>query len=203
MIMNMWDEEFNCSEYVYGTEANDFLKSHINALPKGRILCLAEGEGRNAVFLAKQGYQVTAVDYSQVGLDKAQALAKKNNVQIECICESLETYDLGEKEWDGIVSIACHFPSAIRQPLYKKVMRGLKNGGVFLIEGYTPDQLKYKTGGPSLADMMTHKETLIEELPDLTFSYLNEFIRDVQEGINHAGTSAVVQGIASRKVKNC
>lgn len=201
--MNFWDEEFDRPGYVYGTEANDFLKSYVNALPQGNILCLAEGEGRNAVFLALQGYQVTAIDFSQVGLDKAKKLADVNNVNITTICADLETYDLGEQQWDGIVSISCHFPSDIRQALYKKVMNALKPSGIFLIESYTPDQLKYKTGGPPEADMMTYKETLLEELPDLEFSYLQEKVRNIQEGANHYGTSAVVQGIASVKGKHC
>ncbi|MDA8621947.1 methyltransferase domain-containing protein [Psychrosphaera sp.] len=89
----MWDNEYDTDEYVYGKLPNDFLKSHYNSIPKGKVLLLAEGEGRNAVFLAKLGYSVTAVDISSVGLKKAEKLAKENNVIIETICADLEVFD--------------------------------------------------------------------------------------------------------------
>lgn len=198
----MWDQEYDTTEYVYGKLPNDFLKSHYQALPKGNILMLAEGEGRNAVFLAKLGYEVTAVDLSKVGLTKAEALAKENNVVIKTICADLSTFDLGESQWDGIVSIYCHLPVEIRQPLYQRIEKALKPTGVFLLEGYTPKQLTYKTGGPPVASMMTSKESLQSELPNLSFSRLEELDREVIEGKNHHGLGAVVQAIGSIKLNN-
>ncbi|MBW8190482.1 class I SAM-dependent methyltransferase [Neiella marina] len=195
----MWDQEYDTDTYVYGKEANDFLQQHFRQLPKGNILLLAEGEGRNAVFLAKQGYEATAVDLSSVGLAKANKLAAEHGVTIETHCDDLATFDLGHERWDGIVSIFCHLPPTLRQDLYQRVERALKPNGVFLLEGYRPKQLSYKTGGPPAVEMMQSKEILLQELPNLQFSHLEELDRPVIEGINHSGMGAVVQAIASRR----
>lgn len=192
-----WDEEYNTETYVYGKSANDFLRENYSAIPKGKVLCLAEGEGRNAVFLAQQGYDVTAVDISRVGLNKAQQLAEENHVSIQTICEDLATFDLGEQYWDGIVSIFCHLPPELRRSLYQRLEKALKPSGILLLESYRPEQLQYKTGGPSVAAMMTSTSTLMEELPHLTFSHLVAIERHVVEGINHKGLAAVVQAIAT------
>ncbi|MEP6636066.1 MAG: class I SAM-dependent methyltransferase, partial [Acidobacteriota bacterium] len=165
----------------------------------GNVLSLAEGEGRNAIFLAKQGYSVTAVDVSVIGLNKARKLAEKSGVVVEFIHADLADYDFGENKWDGIVSIFCPLPSSLRKQLYKKVEAGLKRNGVFLLEAYTPDQLKHGTGGGNSADVMQTKESLSLELAGLNFRQLVELERDVMEGIYHTGIGAVVQAIASKK----
>jgi SAM-dependent methyltransferase len=195
----MWDERYSSEEYAYGTKPNEFLEENVNQLPKGKILSIAEGEGRNAVFLAKQGYSVTAVDASIVGLNKARKLAAENGVVVEFIHADLANYDLGENKWDGIVSIFFPLPSALRRELYKKVEVALKPNGVFLIEAYTPAQLKHGTGGGNSEDAMQTKESLSRELAGLKFSHLIELERDVIEGSYHTGIGAVVQAIASRE----
>ena len=196
----MWDERYSPEEYVYGKAPNQFLEENYNAIPKGKVLSLAEGEGRNAVFLAKQGYSVTAVDASQVGLSKAKKLAEENGVELELIRGDLVDFDIGENKWDGIVSIFCPLPSALRKELHKKVVAGLKPKGIFLLEAYTPDQLKYGTGGGNSADTMTSKDSLILELNDLKFTHLIELERNVVEGIYHTGLAAVVQAIALKEI---
>ncbi len=196
----MWDERYDIEEYAYGKEPNTFLEKNFSAIPKGRIISLAEGEGRNAVFLAQQGYAVTAVDSSKVGLDKAKKLADENGVIIECIHADLANYDLGQGMWDGVVSIFCPLPSSVRIPLYKKVEIALKPGGVFLLEAYTPEQLNYGTGGGNSVDAMQSKETLSKELAGLSFIHLVEIERNVVEGIYHTGNSAVVQAIAKNEI---
>ncbi|WP_432464271.1 class I SAM-dependent methyltransferase [Agarivorans sp. QJM3NY_33] len=195
----MWDQIYDTEEYVYGKLPNDFLKSHYDAIPKGKVLLLAEGEGRNAVFLTKLGYSVTAVDISNVAIQKLERLAKENNVVIETICADLATFDLGESKWDGIVSIYCHLPPTLRQDLYSRIELAIKPSGVFLLEGYRPEQLVYKTGGPPVASMMISKETLIKELPNFSFRHLEALDRVVNEGINHHGIGAVIQAIGSLK----
>ncbi|HEY9621114.1 MAG TPA: class I SAM-dependent methyltransferase [Crinalium sp.] len=196
----MWDERYSAEEYVYGKEPNQFLAENYAAIPKGNVLSLAEGEGRNAVFLAKQGYSVTAVDGSEVGLKKAEALAQENEVELDLVHADLDDYDIGKNKWDGIVSIFCPLPSALRTQLHKKVVAGLKPGGVFLLEAYTPDQLKYGTGGGRSADTMTSKESLMLDLEGLKFLHLVELERNVVEGIYHTGLAAVVQAIASKEI---
>lgn len=195
----MWDEKYSASNYIYGTKPNEFLTQNFNLLPKGKILCLAEGEGRNAVFLAKQGYSVTAVDGSAVGLQKARKLAEENHVSIEFIHADLADYELGEEKWDGVVSIFCHLPVNIRQDLHQKVVTSLKHHGVMLLEAYTPDQLKYNTGGPATADMTMNTVQLTEELKGLHFSLIQELEREVVEGTHHTGTGAVIQVIVLKQ----
>ncbi|HKR02074.1 MAG TPA: class I SAM-dependent methyltransferase [Pyrinomonadaceae bacterium] len=196
----MWDERYSTEEYAYGTKPNEFLEENISYIPKGKVLSLAEGEGRNAVFLAKQGYSVTAVDGSLVGLNKARKLAEENGVVVEFIHADLADYDLGENKWDGIVSIFCPLPSSVRKQLYKKVEAGLKRNGVFLLEAYTPEQLKHGTGGGNSADVMQSKESLNLELAGLKFKHLIELERDVIEGTYHTGMGAVVQAIATKEI---
>jgi SAM-dependent methyltransferase len=195
---NMWDERYSAEEYAYGTAPNKFLEENVNSIPKGRVLSLAEGEGRNAVFLAKQGYFVTAVDASIVGLNKARKLAEKNDVVVEFIHADLADYDLGENKWEGIVSIFCPLPSSVRKELYKKVMTGLKQNGVFLLEAYTPEQVKYGTGGGNSIDVMQSTHSLGMELAGLKFTHLIELERDVIEGVYHTGMGSVVQAIATK-----
>ena len=192
----MWDERYSSDEYVYGTTPNEYLASVANQLPTGKVLCLAEGEGRNAVYLAEQGYDVTAVDASRVGLEKAQRLSKERGVKIKTVVADLADFEIEENSWDGIVSIFCHVPPIIRKPLHRKVVAGLKSGGVLILEAYRPKQLDYGTGGPPVAELTMTLDGLKEELEGLEIKQGAELDRDVTEGLFHTGIGAVVQVIA-------
>ncbi|HEU0035185.1 MAG TPA: class I SAM-dependent methyltransferase [Kofleriaceae bacterium] len=196
----MWDERYREPGFAYGSEPNDFLAANAERyLPAGgEVLCLAEGEGRNAVFLAARGFRVTGVDASSVGLAKARALAAERGVAIETVVADLAEHDLGVARWDGIVSIWCHTPSALRASLHHGVVAALRPGGVFLFEAYTPAQLAYKTGGPPVADMLMTADGLRAELAGLDIVVADETIREIHEGKYHDGTSAVVQLIARK-----
>lgn len=194
----MWDEEYAVDEYVYGELPNDFLLEMTAGLKKGKVLCLAEGEGRNAVHLARQGFTVTAVDSSLVGLNKAEKLAQKHGVTIEIIHSDLAKYTLEQNAWDSIISISCHLPPDLRRKIHRSVVSGLKTGGTFLLEAYTPKQLEFGTGGPPSAEFMMDLDTLRVELDGLTFIHGQELIRDVLEGINHTGKGSVVQVLARK-----
>ncbi len=196
----MWDERYSTDEYAYGTAPNGFLSQEFRNLPKGKILSIAEGEGRNAVFLAKQGYEVTAVDSSFVGLEKAKKLAYDSGVSIECINADLLDFDFGENHWDGVISIFCPLPSELRAVIHRKVETGLRMGGVFLTESYTPNQPKYGTGGGDCTDTMQSKESLTQEFQNLKFSHLVEIEREVIEGIYHTGLASVVQAIGRKEI---
>jgi len=196
----MWDERYDSEEYAYGTKPNEFLEGNFHHIPKGHILSLAEGEGRNAVFLAQQGYSVTAVDSSLVGLKKAKKLAEKNGVTLELVHADLADYNFGKNKWDGIISIFNPLPVLLRRQLYKKLEVGLKTKGVFLLEAYTPEQLKHGTGGGRSADVMQSKKSLNSELSHLSFKHLVEIERNVVEGIYHTGIGAVVQAIAIKVI---
>ncbi len=189
----MWNQRFNQPDYVYGTQPNDFLHAIAANVPHGKLLSLGEGEGRNAVYLATLGYDVTAVDSSDVGLEKARRLAAEKGVKITTITADLGEYQIQPDSWDGIVSIFCHIPSAIRVPLHQAVVRGLKPGGVFVLEAFTPRQLELKTGGPTSPDMLMTLAGLLQELDGLKFIQAVELDRDVVEGKFHTGQAAVVQ----------
>jgi SAM-dependent methyltransferase len=194
----MWDKRYSGKAFAYGTTPNDFLREKAQYLPMGDVLSLGEGEGRNAVFLAGLGYNVLALDGSQVGLDKAQAFAKDRGVEIDTIHADLANYQIEKNRWDLIVSIFCHLPPDLRGEVHGQIAAGLRPGGCLILEAYTPKQLAYKTGGPPNAAMMMDLESLRSELGALDFEFAFEGIREVQEGAGHTGTGATVQLIARK-----
>ena len=192
----MWDSRYDNEEYVYGTLPNDFLQSSVHNLrPGGELLCLAEGEGRNSVWLAEQGFRVTAVDSSSVGLTKAQTLASQRGVSITTIVADLAKYELGAKRWDGIISIFCHLPPTLRENLHRAIPASLRPEGVLILEGYHPRQLEYRTGGPPTAELMITEQQLRDELQPLQILHCQELDREISEGSLHHGLGAVVQYI--------
>jgi SAM-dependent methyltransferase len=195
----MWDERYGSGEFFYGTEPNDFLRAEVARLPRGDVLCIGDGEGRNGVWLAEQGRTVTSVDQSAVGLEKAQALAKQRGVPLTTVSADLATFDLGEQRWHGVVSIFCHLPSALRRDVYSRIVRALRPGGVVMIESYTPAQLGRGTGGPPVADMLVDLATLRTDFATLEVLHGVELERDVLEGKGHRGRSAVVQFVARKR----
>ena len=196
IIRPMWNERYANDTYAYGTEPNDFLRQHAAQLPVGKTLCIGEGEGRNAVYLAGLGHQVTALDASDVGLAKAKQLAEHNGVPIETVHTNLSTYTFEASAWDVIVSIYCHLPVALRKQVHKQIPETLRPGGIFILEAYTPQQLEYGTGGPPAKETMMDLRSLKQELPELQFTHETEVVRDINEGEFHNGTGAVVQVIA-------
>ena len=192
----MWDERYSEEEYVYGTDPNEFLASMFKRIPKGRVLCLADGEGRNSVFLAEQGYEVTAVDASSVGIEKGRRLAAERGVQVETIHADLGEFDIQPNHWQGVVSIFAHIPPEARRRIHRQVVEGLVSGGVLVLEAYTPQQLEFGTGGPKVPELTMDLERLRPELTGLDFELATEFERDVVEGKFHTGRGAVVQVLA-------
>jgi SAM-dependent methyltransferase len=209
-----WDARYAEPGWAFGTEPNDFLREHEPHLrsardrrgrsedgtPRpGRVLCLAEGEGRNAVWLAERGYDVTGVDRSAAGLAKARTLARERGVAITTVHADLETFAIEPGAWQGIVSIFAHVPRAVRQHVHAAVISGLSPGGVFLLEAYRPQQLGRGTGGPADDERMLDLERLREELGSLEWLVARELDRDVIEGRCHTGSASVVQLVARRR----
>lgn len=188
-----WDERYSEPGYSYGTAPNEFLASVVDRIPKGKILSLAEGEGRNAIYLASLGYEVTGVDGSAVGLRKAEELAAERGVAITTIHADLGEFQIEPEQWDGIIACYCHLPSAIRIPLHQAVVRGLKHGGVFVLEAFSKEQLSYGTGGPQSLDMLMSLDELKQELAGLEFVYAVQIERVVKEGSGHTGLASVIQ----------
>ncbi|NLJ62110.1 MAG: class I SAM-dependent methyltransferase [Alcaligenaceae bacterium] len=196
---NFWHQRFLQDSYFYGTQPNDFLKAQAHVLPKGgRVLSIGEGEGRNAVFLAEQGFDVTALDAAQSGLDKVQRLATERGVTVNTLCVDLNDYVFEPQQWDAIISIFCHLPPVLRARVHQGVVQALKPNGVFLLEAYVPKQLQYGTGGPKNLDLLYQASSLKQDLQGLNFILLEEVEREIYEGDGHHGLSAVVQLIAKK-----
>ena len=192
----MWDERYSDPEFVYGRAPNAFLARQAHRIPEGPVLCLAEGEGRNAVWLAQDGRDVTAVDASPVGIAKGRRLARDRGVSVEWICADLATYTIEPGHWAGIVSIFAHLPPALRRRVHEAVVSGLRPRGVLVLEAYTPRQLGYGTGGPPVREMLMDLAMLQNELAGLDFEIARECERDVLEGKYHTGLGHVVQIVA-------
>jgi SAM-dependent methyltransferase len=188
-----WDERYSEPGFAYGTEPNEFLVSVVDKIPPGRILSLAEGEGRNAVYLAAQGYEVTGVDGSEVGLSKARELAREHGVTITTLQADLAEFEIEAEKWDGIIACYCHLPPAVRVPLHRAAVRGLKPGGVFVLEAFSKEQLAHDTGGPQSLDMLMSLDELRLELAGLELVRAAQMERAVQEGSRHTGLASVVQ----------
>lgn len=195
--MSNWNERFKDENYLYGTEPNVFLREMQPAL-SGEILTIAEGEGRNAAFLAGQGLDVTAWDFAESGLDKVDKLAAKQGVQVKT-----ELIDLGEavwqqNQWDGIVNIFGHFPGEVRRKTLQGVKKAVKPGGYFIAEVYSQYQIPYKSGGPKKPDFLYRPEDFLEPFSDwrIVHLFLGEVMRT--EGELHNGLSHVIQFVGQK-----
>lgn len=195
---DFWNEKFANTEYAYGTEPNDFLVSAVTKLKRGATLSLAEGEGRNAVWLAQQGFTVSAIEQSEKGVGKTLRLALQRGVIVMAERGELETFHIQPNSWDLVVSIFAHTPQELRRKLHRQVVAGLKPGGVFVLEAYTPAQIANNTGGPKDASLMPTAELLRSEIAGLVFDRIEEVEREVVEGSLHTGTAHVVQVVAHR-----
>jgi SAM-dependent methyltransferase len=162
------------------------------------VLCLGEGEGRNAVFLAARGLDVTALDLSAVGLEKAQRLAKERGVTITTQVADLADFDLGAARWGAVVASWCHLPPWVRTRVHGALATALKPGGRFVQEVYTPRQLAFDTGGPKNAELLYEPEVVRAELAGLRVDRCVELEREVHESEWHRGKSAVLQVLATK-----
>lgn len=195
-----WNERYGGSAYFYGTAPNDFLASVAAQIPAGPVLCLAEGEGRNATFLAGRGHAVTAVDLSDAGLAKARALAQSRGLTVATVVADLARFEIVPAAWAGIVAIFMHLPPTLRRAVMTRVAAGLRPGGVFVMEAYTPAQIHRGTGGPRDVTLLPTLAELRAELGDLEWIVARELVRDVREGGGHTGASDVVQVLARRRM---
>lgn len=193
-----WEQRYGADGYVFGTEPNDFLREHVGDLPTGAVLCLAEGEGRNAVFLAGAGFAVSSIDLTDAGVAKTRRLAAERGVHVDAVQGDLADADLGRDRWQAIVSIFAHTPPPVRRAVHRRVVQALAPGGVFLLEAYTPDQIGRGTGGPPTPDLTPTLAQLLDELDGLEVLHGVELERSVVEGPGHTGVGAVVQLIARR-----
>lgn len=188
-----WNGRYAEPGYAYGEQPNDFLREQAPALPPGGVLCLAEGEGRNAVHLAQLGHRVLAQDLSAVGLAKAEALAQSRGVTIQTCCGDLAAFHPAPQSTDLVVAIWMHLPPPLRAQVLSRAVAALRPGGHLILEAYTPRQLELGTGGPPQLELLCEPEDPRSELADLELLVLQERRRWIEEGPYHHGDSAVVQ----------
>ena len=198
-----WDTRYEAEDYVYGLSANDFLNNNISLFKQGsRVLSIAEGEGRNAVHLAKRHCSVTAIDFSATAKNKALNLAEKSGVSIEYKLADLYSFDMGTSDWDAIVSIFCHPPRHERPMLYRHIQSALRDDGLFLLEAYNLRQPKYGTGGPKEPALLVSLDELISSFREFEILLARDIERKVIEGTGHTGLSSVTQFIARKPMGN-
>jgi SAM-dependent methyltransferase len=187
-------------EYVYGTEPNAFLAGSLPSFRRGGdALCIADGEGRNSVWLARQGFRVSAIDLAVEGVAKARSLAGREGVTIDAQVADVTRYDYGNARWDAIVSIFLHLPAKVRRSTHRRAIAGLKPGGVFVYEAYGPEQAQYGTGGPPEIDLRHPLADVLVDFDGCTIEHAFTGVRSVLEGNAHRGDGYVVQVIARRQ----
>jgi SAM-dependent methyltransferase len=198
-----WDDRYAGDEYLFGTEANQFLVSCRDRLGTDltatRGLCIADGEGRNSVWLAGQGCRVDAFDPSPVAVAKARRLAEHRQVSVDYSVADADSWTWPEDTYDVVAAIFIQFADpALRRRIYHRIARALKPGGLLVLEGYSLDQLQYGTGGPRSPDHLYTEEQLRAELGAFEIERLRSYHASVEEGPGHSGMSALVDVVARR-----
>ena len=195
----MWNKRFSTPDYVFGEEPNAFLVSQAALLGKGHALALADGEGRNSVWLAQQGFTVDAFDFSAPAIVKAQALADKHKVQVNFSCSAWQNFDWKPAHYDLVAGIFFQFATpAERTELFEKIKQSLKPGGVLVIQGYGKNQLTYKTGGPDKIEHLYDEDLLRQAFAGFEVQVCETYETSITEGAGHSGMSALV-GFVARK----
>ena len=195
-----WEARFAVPEYAFGKEPNEFLKSCKHLLPpSGRALAVADGEGRNGGWLAEQGLDVLAIDFSPSAQRKARALAAERHVDVTFVQADVHGWDYPQSAFDVVVEIFAQFSApAERSRKWAGVRRALKSGGLLIIQGYTPKQLEYATGGPKQLENLYTRTMLERAFGDFRHLAIVEEERELREGASHAGMSALI-GLTARK----
>jgi SAM-dependent methyltransferase len=189
-----WEARFATPDYAFGKEPNYFLKSCLKLLPRrGRALAVADGEGRNGVWLAEQGLDVGSLDFSPAAQNKARALAAERGVKVTFVEADVHVWDYPQAAFDVVVEIFAQFsPPAERTIKWRGMRRALKRGGLLIIQGYTPKQLQHGTGGPKRLENLYTRAMLEQEFGDFLDLEIVEEEREMREGVAHAGMSAVI-----------
>lgn len=199
--MSFWDDRYSRDEYVFGEAPNAFLAAQADRLPRsGRALAVADGEGRNGVWLAEQGLDVLSLDASPVGLDKARKLAERREVRLEAQLLDIADYDWPAEAFDVVAGIFFQFAGPqLRDAIFAGMVRTLKPDGLLIIEGYGHRQLEYKTGGPGIPENLYSGALLAEKFAALEILHLSDEDRELAEGLTHVGRSHVVDLVAQKR----
>jgi SAM-dependent methyltransferase len=199
--LDRWNARYATDDYHFGTEPNAFVAAQQVRLKKGQTaLTIADGEGRNGVWLARQGLDVTSVDFSPNGIAKAQKLAARYGVSLKIECADLATWNWGVARFDVVVGIFFQFaPPPFRAQIFRHMKEVLRPGGLILLEGYRPEQLRYGTGGPSEVENLYTADLLRREFADMDILHLAEYDAELSEGTRHRGMSALIDLVARKR----
>ncbi len=192
-MKNFWDERFSGRDYFYGTEPNEFFKTEIDKLEPGKALFLGEGEGRNSVYAATLGWKVDAVDYSRVAREKALALSKRKNTEINYILADLKDFTPSENSYDLVVIIFLHLPEELRSEVHRKAINSLKAGGKIIFQVFEKEQLNYGTGGPQNIDLLYSLEDVYTDFQNLEIEKFSKEIIELDENKHHSGKACVIR----------
>ncbi len=197
-MTNIWNERYASDEYIYGTEPNVFFSEKLIQLKPGKILLPAEGEGRNAVFAAKKGWQVTAFDNSIEGQKKALHLAEKEGVSISYLLDSYDSANFQTAYFDCIALVYTHMPAEKRTFYHQKLVSFLKPGGYLILEGFSKNQLLFNSGGPKNYEMLFSVEELKSDFHDINIIQIEATETELKEGTYHNGKASVIRLFATR-----
>lgn len=194
-MKEFWEQRYAEAGFAYGTEPNAWLASLAGLFRPGQTaLVIGDGEGRNGVWLAEQGLEVTSVDMAASGLAKARALARERGVSLETVCADLTAWDWPEAQFDYVVLIYVHFPPEVRAQLHRKAYRALKPGGQIILEAFTFEQLGNPSGGPPRREMLYDAALLKSDFPaEAEWLQLEECQVELDEGRYHVGPAAIVR----------
>jgi cyclopropane fatty-acyl-phospholipid synthase-like methyltransferase len=207
LMQEKWNERFSSDEYVYGKEPNVFLKEFFeqnHLLFKNPVLMLGDGEGRNGVYLATKGMNVTSLDFAEMGLLKAKNLALEKNTEIKTILSDVNDFDFGQEKWGTIVLIYLHLSKVDRKHLFEKIKNALIPDGLFFLEAFSVEQLNYDSGGPKLTELLYTREELEDEFNQSMDGYLFKIVLSEQkivilhEGRLHEGEGSVVRFVCKK-----
>lgn len=196
-----WNQRFAGEDYLFGTEPNAWLREQAGVWAPGqRVLCVADGEGRNSVWLAAHGLQVDAFDIAEAGVAKARRLAAQHGVQVKFQVADCDGFAWPQAAYDGVAAIFIQFADpALRERLFARMQQCLKPGGVLVLQGYTPKQLEYRTGGPPLLSHLYTADMLRAAFADMDILTLRDYEAEVAEGSGHHGRSALIGLVARRR----
>ena len=196
----MWDQRYASADYIFGTEPSIFLVQNSALLEPGcKALAIADGEGRNSVFMAERGLQVTAMDSSAVGLEKARRLAKARNALVDFRLADLQSWEWEPDKFDLVAAIFIQFADPeFRSEIFDGIEQTLKPGGLMMLHGYTTRQIEFGTGGPPVIEQLYTRTMLADRFSDWKILRFAEYDAELQEGVGHAGHSALVDLIARR-----
>lgn len=196
---DFWNARFAEEMLAYGEAPNAFVEQEAHRLPAGgRILLPGDGQGRNSIWLARHGFDVSCVDWSKTGLQRAQTLAARHAVSIEPICVDLAAWIWPEGEYDGVVAIHLHLPPATRLMVHRAMLRALNPGGLLLLEAFDLEQINYSSGGPNRLDMLYSAEMLAEDFAEGEILTLERAKIVLDEGPYHQGPAEVIRAIVQR-----